>query len=144
MRKDINISTISFDKRKILRCPELNYSRPEREERRAVKQLTEPRAETNKTLLTFLNVCWNLESTSRPPLQLLSTEVADHQTPPHPAYTRTFQAVAHNQFKSHKHLFLTDYTYPRTSLSSSTTSTFIYSPCKIFQNNLRFPSPNLY
>lgn len=54
------------DKEKILRCPELNYSRPEGQRKRQeeiVSQLTA--RHSDRRLLIFLSVCWNFEVTSR-------------------------------------------------------------------------------
>lgn len=60
---------------------QVNYSRPEGGKKRQGEpipnQLTEAHAETNKRLLTFLNVCWNFDSTL---FQLLSRK---NSQPPH-------------------------------------------------------------
>ena len=82
---------------------------------------------THKQLITFLNVFWNFESTSRW----------------HPAYAQSFQIFAHNWFKSINYFFLMDYS---PILEFSPHHLFFLPPLYIvnvnsFKTTLIFPPP---
>lgn len=81
-------------------------------------------------------LCWNSELTSRRLFLSLSRETADHQLTPHPAYTWTFQTVAHNQSES-ANTFSAYAPIPELS-----PPLFNHSQCKFFQNSLHLASPN--
>lgn len=95
---------------KMLRCTKLKYSSQSREkETRRVHQLSERQVKTSGRLLTLLSVHWNCELTSGPCFQDYLKRIANHQILLCPAYTWALQIVAHNQCKSSRYIFLTDY-----------------------------------
>lgn len=117
-----DLGFVTSVKKKMLRCPKLNYSRPEGGKKRQ---------------RVNLNVHWNCDSTSRWLFQPLERR-ADHQTPPHPAYAWTSRLLSTTNPVASSTSSLC--TYPRAS-SAPPLPPLIYSQCKFFRN-VHLSSPN--